>query len=312
MAENAHRNPYVLRALERLRYGNFDRLERKLEEEGQVVIPNVVTLAFVLEKITSNMIADWRFLKLCNRIWAAHDNVNKIIKSSRGELFKVAKVLTIEEVMERRIRTLETGHVRKKTSINALVVNIMEAVLEDRRRGNFDNANTGLILAQYPHSEEYDPRTGSGPCQLSPSNQTVQCSQPLNFHWVDLYTTWNLAFVSAFPDFVYFVPKLLIPSVGNYETDSASYIHHRAVSLYTYIHWKLNWNQVTPVKIQWSQDWLTKAWGEANEISRRDYVERLAEALSTSTTAIEAAPEPNFVLGLKKFIFESVWLPHQV
>ena len=82
------------------------------------------------------------------------------------------------------------------TFINSLTTNIMEAVLEDEQLENFDNAETGLILAKYVHTPEYDNRTGSEPCQLSSNNQFLECAQPLPLHWADLYSTWNLAFVS--------------------------------------------------------------------------------------------------------------------
>ena len=46
----------------------------------------------------------------------------------------------------------------QETFINGLTTNIMEAVLEDERLENFDNAETGLILAKYVHTPEYDDR----------------------------------------------------------------------------------------------------------------------------------------------------------
>ena len=195
-------------------------------------------------------------------------------------------------------------------AINSLVVNILEAVREDERLYNFDNAEAGVILAKFPHSREYNQRTGSGPCHLSRSRQFFECPQPLTLHWADLYSSWNLAFVSEFPDFVYYIPKLLIPSVSDYQDNPAGYIYTRILALYTYIHWKMNWNHLNQNrKIQWSEASLTKTWGAANKISSQDYVERLAAALSTSTQHVEAVPRPNFVLGLKKFIWQSVLPP---
>ena len=194
--------------------------------------------------------------------------------------------------------------------INSLIVNIMEAVLEDERLEHFDNAETGEILAKYTHSREYDARTGSGPCQLSASFQYLECPQPLTLHWADLYSTWNLAFVSGFPDFVYYLPKLLIPSVSNYQDNPAEYIDTRILALNTYIHWKMNWNHFNNnQKIQWSEVSLTRDWGAANKISTRDYVNRLAEALSTTPEQVESVPRPNFTLLLKKFVLDSAWLP---
>ena len=53
MAENAAKNPYIVRALETLENKNFPTLQTKLKQEGKAVIPTVVTLAFVLEKISN-------------------------------------------------------------------------------------------------------------------------------------------------------------------------------------------------------------------------------------------------------------------
>ena len=108
----------------------------------------------------------------------------------------------------------------------------MEAVLEDERLENFDNAETGKLLAKYVHTKTHDNRTGSGPCQLSDNLQYFNCPQPLPQQWADLYSTWNLAFTTGFPDFVYYMPKLLIPSVGAYQNDTGSYIYPRIFALY--------------------------------------------------------------------------------
>ena len=245
-----------------------------------------------------------------------------------GNLFSLAKVLSVEQLIKRRVQTLKTRELRQgrfsllkledfffemslqEYGINSLTVNIMEAVLEDERLGHFDNAYTGEFLAKYTHSKEYDPRTGSGPCQFSSSLQSLECPQPLPLHWADLYSTWNMAFVSGFPDFVYYLPKLLIPSVSNYQDNPAEYIDTRGLALYTFIHWKLNWNNFNNnEKIQWSEVSLTRDWGAANKISTQDYVNKLAEALSTTPETVESVPRPNFPLLLKKFIWNSAWLP---
>ena len=101
--------------------------------------------------------------------------------------------------------------------------------------------------------------------------------------------------------------------MSDYQDNPGGYIYTRILALYTYIHWKMNWNHLNRNrKIQWSENSLTKSWGAANKISSQDYVERLAVALGTSTQHVEASvPRPNFLLGLKKFIWRSV-LPSQL
>ena len=46
-----------------------------------------------------------------------------------------------------------------------------------------------------------------------------------------------------------------------------------------------------------------------NKVSTRDYVGRLAQAMDTTPEKIEAAPEPSFILGLKRFAWDSLWIP---
>ena len=46
-----------------------------------------------------------------------------------------------------------------------------------------------------------------------------------------------------------------------------------------------------------------------NKVSTRDYVGRLAQAMGTTPEKIEAAPEPSFILGLKRFAWDSLWIP---
>ena len=73
---------------------------------------------------------------------------------------------------------------------------------------------------------------------------------------------------------------------------------------------ELNWNIFNNnQKIQWSEVSLTRDWGAANKISTEDYVNRLAEALSTTPGTVESVPRPNFLLLLKKFILNNAWLP---
>ena len=80
MAENAGNNPYIVTALESFQDQNFPNLAAKLQDEGNVVIPNVVTLAFVLETLTSTMKDNWRFLRVFQEILSEHDNIPKIIQ----------------------------------------------------------------------------------------------------------------------------------------------------------------------------------------------------------------------------------------
>jgi len=306
MAENAEKNVYLMNALEVLQEGNYQKLKRKLKEEGNTVIVNSMTLAMVLEKLTTEMKENWRFLKVCNSIWLEYDNFPKLLAGSEGDPFSIKKALTIEETMRRGIQMLDTGDVPPSSFINSLILNIMEAVTQDENLENLDNAETGKILAKFVHTPEKDNRTGSGPCQIS--EKGLGCAPPLTLHWVDLYSTWNLAFVSTFPDFVYYLPKLLIPSVSDYQAYPQAYLGNRVLALYTFIHWKINWHFFNNEALDWHEETLTKDWGRANNLSKQDYVERLAAALGKTPEELESVPTPNFIFQVKQFIWDSIWL----
>ena len=74
------------------------------------------------------------------------------MNNSRINLFVAAKISSIEQVIKRFIQAIETRDVRPDHQINSLAINIMEAVLEDERMENFDNAETGKLLAKYVHT----------------------------------------------------------------------------------------------------------------------------------------------------------------
>ena len=115
--------------------------------------------------------------------------------------------------------------------------------------------------------------------------------------------------MTSFQDFVYFMPKLLIPSVSNYQDNPAEYLHNRVLAFYTFIHWKINWNLLNDELIDWSEEALTKDWGRANKLSKQDYVKRLSSALGKTPEEVESVPTPNIVFELKQFMWDSIWLP---
>ena len=51
------------------------------------------------------------------------------------------------------------------------------------------------------------------------------------------------------------------------------------------------------------------SWGMANKISKNDYVVMLADPMSITTKEVESKSRPNFVFNLKRFAWDSIWLP---
>ena len=116
MADNASKNPYIVRALDTIQQkADYSDLQSKLKEEGADVIPNAVTLAFVLERMTSAMKENWRFLKVCKKIWSKFDHPAKTLYATEGDFFYIAKWLSVEKVVKRELQMFETKKMRKVT-----------------------------------------------------------------------------------------------------------------------------------------------------------------------------------------------------
>ena len=305
MAENAAKNPYLIEALKFLSQGSYPNIYNKIKEEGCEVIPDVISLAMVLERLTVVLSEDWRLFEVCHDIWKTpfgKYNVKNAFTKVTENLFPAAKYLSVKEVARRRIKAFKSQTFERNAWINPLVVNILEAVLEDERLEHFDNAEVGKILAKYPHTKYHDSETNSGPCKFSSNRKHIGCSPSLPLHWTNLYITWNMAFVTKSKSFVYAFPKLLIPSVTDYQDRPESFLDKRVVSLYAYINWLVN----ADLKIDWSNKSFTQDFGKVNLRSKQDYVEKLATAKSKTPKEIESKKLNYFIFSLKKFVWTGV------
>ena len=75
----------------------------------------------------------------------------------------------------------------------------------------------GKSLAKHKPGQSNDTRTQQGETRISEDGQKLEFRPPLPRQWNDLYSTWNLAFVTnteLTPAWPYFMVKLLIPSVS--------------------------------------------------------------------------------------------------
>ena len=158
-------------------------------------------------------------------------------------------------------------------------VNILEAVAEDFRAKNGDNALAGKALAKNRPGLKNDTRTHQGPTRISNNGQRLEFRPPLPRQWADLYSTWNMAFVTnselttAWP---YYLVKLLIPSVSGYHDHPEKYLYARVTALYAHINYAINTEANEGFPINWSNKALTQFWGRINRISARDYENQLA------------------------------------
>ena len=148
----------------------------------------------------------------------------------------------------------------------------------------------------------YPCSTGAGPASITKDGQLITCRPPLPLQWADLYLVWNIAFVTEkFPDFPYFLPKLLIPSVSGYQAHPETFLVNRAIALNIFINWKLNRLNRNYMKLNWRIPDLIRDMGKMNSRSAEDYLHRLSYALKTTLDQVKDAPEPDLLLEIVKF-----------
>src|SRR5205085_6311394 len=148
-------------------------------------------------------------------------------------LFERAKVGTIDFVMIRYLTMHEKHEVPYTWGRETLPLNIAEAALEDFRLKHLDNARTAMpLLFNRPGIKKLDPKSHNGPTRFSDDGKGILYAPPLPRQWDDLYSTWNLAFVSHYPNAPYFFAKLVNPQVGCYQQLPEGYLYNRALALY--------------------------------------------------------------------------------
>lgn len=244
------------------------------------VLRRVLAYAVALDRLTKLIRGDYRVLDAMRAHWKQYKKRGKHLKAFN--LFGKAKFLTMEFATARYLDNLRKRKISPDAGRITLPLNIMEAVLEDLRLGNKDNARTGLTLAfAKPGEKKKNPRTGAGPTTFSDDGKAIAYRVPLAKRWADLYTVWNLAFVSHYGRFPYLFAKLLTPQVLCYAPDPTGYVYNRAVALYIHLHQaafeKLDREAAKSAgkpyteELAWADSTLTKIFSSVNVSSAKDY-----------------------------------------
>ena len=150
---------------------------------------------------------------------------------------------------------------------------------EDTRLLNIDNALAGQPLLQLGSGGKRGDMAKFA--RLSADGRTVETRPPLPLQWADLYTTWNAAFVTKFPNFPYFLVKLLIPTVSDYQDYPEAFIHQRVPSLWAAINYHIGYMGLGGHNFDWSTKALTQSWGKVNKESAADYSKQRTEAINS-------------------------------
>jgi len=280
VARCAAANPYLAEFLDRAKGEAFDRLYHKVQTEGATVLPSVVTYGLLLERLTKAMRNDWKLIQACREIWL-RDRVAEDMKS-HWTVFEHAKVRSIDITIDRVLGFHESGSVAPEFTRLLLPMNIIEAMFEDIRLGHRDNAASAWPLVKdRPGSWAHEAKTGEVAAHWSEDRKAILLSFALPRRWADLYTTWNLAFVSHYGDFPYLMTKLLIPQVNGFQDSPEEYIYNRLLALYCQLHYtgfgRIDLASQGRDAIDWHDEALTTLWSRVNRESAKKYSEAVEQ-----------------------------------
>ena len=270
----AEANPYLTDFLEQAENQYFEHLQNKVETEGAKVFPSVVAYAFVLEALTVVMREDYTLSAVFKKIWKKHRINEGFYKQMIP--FEISKLFTLEFAFHRIRKQFKKGIVPGSTLKVILPLNILEAIAEDVRIGNRSNAISGWPIAVHaPGTKKLNPQTGAGPTHFSDDGKTLLFCMSLPKEWADLYTTWNLAFVSHYHDFPFMMAKLLIPQVNDFQDAPEEYICNRGNSLYLHINHtifgRVDRANAGQPEMNWKEESLSLLWGKVNRESAKKY-----------------------------------------
>ena len=226
MAMHAEENPYLVDFFEAAQGEQFDTLFNQVDAEGAQILPAVVAYAILQENLTKAMYNDYRLIEVLMNIWVPTRQALGIEASL--STFHTLKLMSVEKPMNDYIQFHSTGVVPADYAKLDLPLNIFEAVAEDLSADRRDNAKAGAILGFH--------LPGQQPARFSDDGKAVLLTMEEPKAWADLYTIWNMAFVSHFEYFPFVMVKLLIPQVNNIAEQPEAYIYNRSLALYSHLH----------------------------------------------------------------------------
>lgn len=270
-------NPLAVRFLAHMP----DALVQRIKEKtlgGKDELADILAYGMVMSKTTSLIMGNVNALEEIHEIWRKESKNISLI--SHFNLFECVKYIGLVQADGFR-PLVKTGKVAPGYLSLALPVNILEAAVTDYWLGNKDNAYAGWILAKNGPTSKEDPRTGAGPAYTikhpDKNGFRLQLRAPYPKAWADLYTMWNLGFVSTYSNWPYFMCKLLIPEVSHYQENPCKYMGDRfdALCLHAYAELFRRHDEKKHAPKQHSYDWiipeLTTYFGEFNAASARNY-----------------------------------------
>ncbi|MBU2709119.1 hypothetical protein KCM76_24200 [Zooshikella marina] len=260
-----NKNEYLLNFFEKAKSHTFNDLINKSSHNRSQHLADVIAYALVQQYLTTAMYDDWRIIEDCKTIWSKTRDETDFY--DHMGLFAKVKLVSVEYPISRIISFHKENNVPEYFTKLLLPLNIIEAVAVDTNNGFLDNAIAGLVLAAN--------NPGDLPSRFNDNHKSILISMPLPEKWADLYSVWNLAFVSHYEYFPYTMVKLVIPKVSDYHDQPDEYIYNRALALYTHLHFTYLGSADRAITgetlFDWSDKEFTKLFGEVNRASAYDY-----------------------------------------
>jgi|TARA_B110000196_G_scaffold139071_1_gene120570 hypothetical protein len=136
-----------------------------------------------------------------------------------------------------------------------LMINILEVSLYELTKFHFKNSLTGMSLATETIKS------------VKHENNDILIDFENTQKWIDLYQSWDMAFVLGLNNFHLAIMKLLIPSVADYKNCPNCYLYKRVIALYLYINYaeyKRFENNKSSSATSINLDNYIKKWGDYN------------------------------------------------
>ena len=266
IAEKSEQNPYLHDVLTEIETKDLSDFHTKVESEKHIFMPDVVIFAKALDNLTYAARHNEGILESAYNAWE-EKRKSISVRHVVGTPFFI-KLLSVREPVKNMIHCMKAGSIDQDHLKYMLPINILEATAYDFYKGHYGNSYAGLTLALTPPGGIHNPKTGSGPATLSADGKACQLHMPYGNAWNDLYSTWNLGFVADINNSPYCFAKLLIPSVGGYQSTPSEYIFNRAFALYAtmnYILYKYNDEHISGQRsapLNWQNDIITNCFSK--------------------------------------------------
>ncbi|WP_299495039.1 hypothetical protein [uncultured Shewanella sp.] len=264
-------NPYLMHFLSQAEHQQFAQLKEKSALNFKQILPAVIGYALVQERLTQALYQHWPLIDTLMKIWIPLRKQYGI--ESQLSTFESMKLASIEKPMSDYLQFHRAEAVPHDYALLDLPMNIFEAVAEDLSEQRFDNAKAGAILAFHlPNAK---------PARFSDNQKGILLTPPQAKSWADLYSLWNMAFVSHLGHFPFLMVKLLIPQVNDFKDNPELYLYNRTLALYTHLHFaffsQFDRLQTKQPNMDWQDETLTQLLGRCALKSAQEYQQRVED-----------------------------------